>query len=88
MVELIKHLEEEDEQWRRRSISTRPVMATHDRPPRETNCLTLRPGLGHTPGLKGVPHMQRGTKSFSPGLGDEPGPLALLRAGTLECRTL
>jgi hypothetical protein len=64
MVELIKQLEEEDEQWlaapalaaripHRRSISTWPIMATHDQPPRETNRLTLRPGLGHVPRLKG-----------------------------------
>jgi hypothetical protein len=99
MLELIKQLEEEDEQWlaapalaaripHRRSISTWPIMATHDQPPRETNRLTLRPGLGHVPRLKGYCRRPRGAKSFSPGLGDEPGPLGLYEPGpmgTVRC---
>jgi hypothetical protein len=87
-------MEEEDEHWlaapapaaripRGRLISTRPVMMTRDRPPRETNRLTLGPGLGHTPGLKGVPQAPRGTKPFSPGLGDEPVPLGLYEPGPM-----
>jgi hypothetical protein len=92
MVELIKQWEEEDEHWlaapaaripRRRSISTRPVMVMRDRPPREMNRFTLGPGLGDASGLKGVPQAPRGANPFSPGLGDEPGPLRLYEPGPM-----
>jgi hypothetical protein len=38
-----------------------------------TKHLTLIPGLGYKPGLKGVPQVQRAAKPFSPDLGYKPG---------------
>jgi hypothetical protein len=52
-----------------------PVMETRSASAR-TKRLTLSPGLGYEPGLKGVPQAQRAAKSFSLGLGYEPGQLS------------
>jgi hypothetical protein len=58
-------------------------MVTHDRPPWEPNRFTLGLGLGDAPGLKGVPQAPCGAKPFTPGLGDEPGPLGLYKPGPM-----